>query len=81
MKNLFDKLNNNLNGKMLLCYLYKTKINTKYDSSYYPIYNLDLVFQKFENYITIFKSFIGTTGLIHDIDSIKDSVLIYQKTK
>ena len=82
-KLLLDKLINNLNdnGKMLMCYLYKTVRDTKYREEWDPIYNLDKTFEVLENYITYFESFQGTQGLRFEDENMKDSVIIYQKRK
>ena len=83
IKNLIEKLDNNLNinGKMLICYLYQTKRDTKYIEDWDPIYNLDETFKVLGNYITSFESFVGVRGLIFQEERMKDSSLIYQKRK
>ena len=80
-KLLVDKLVNNLNinGKMLMCYLYKTKRDTEYRDEWDPIYNLDKTFEVLGDYITYFESFIGTQGLKFEDENIKDSIIVYQK--
>jgi len=82
-KKLIEKLDNNLNmnGKMLLCYLYRTKIDTEYRDEWDPIYDLDKTFEVLGDYITYFESFQGTQGLKFEDKNMKDSVLIYQKRK
>lgn len=82
-KALIDKLSLNLNdnGKMLMCYLYRTKIDTEYREEWDPIYNLDKTFEVLGDYITNFESFQGTQGLKFEDENMKDSVLIYQKRK
>ena len=82
-KKLIDKLDNNLNinGKMLMCYLYRTTKDTKYKEEWAPIYNLDKLYEIMGDYITYFESFQGTQGLRFEDENMKDSVLIYQKRK
>lgn len=81
LKELINKLylNLNNNGKILLCYLYKTEKDSKYISDWAEIYNLEETFNILGNYITSFESFIGTKGILHETKNIKDSVLIYKK--
>ena len=83
IKNLIEKLDNNLNmnGKMLMCYLYRTTKNTKYNKDWDPIYNIEKVYEIMGNYITYFESFIGVYGLKFEEEKMKDSTLIYQKKK
>ena len=64
---------------MLLCYLYRTEIDSKYREKWDPIYDLDKTFEILGNYITYFESFIGVKGLKFEDERIKDSVIIYQK--
>lgn len=79
-KKLLDYLDTLLNqdGKMLVCYLYSTTENSKYDKSLLPIYNLKETLSLLKKYVTSFESFEGVDGIKYD-DNIKDSVLIYQK--
>lgn len=83
VKKLVEKLDNNLNisGKMLMCYLFQTTINTKYIEDFDPIYNLDKTFELLGNYITSFESFTGIQGLKFKNENMKDSAIIYQKRK
>ena len=83
LKRLLDKYDKNLNinGKILICYLYDTKRDTKFQKSWNSIYDLDKTYEVLNDYITDFVSFIGTKGILHDIKSKTDSVLIYTKTK
>lgn len=82
-RKLIEKLDNklNINGKMLICYLYQTKRDTKYIEGWDPIYNLDETFKALVDYITSFESFVGVRGLKFEDENMKDSVLIYQKRK
>lgn len=75
----FDK-NLNINGKMLICYLYDT---TKFDiteEEEKSIYNLNLTNKIIGKYIDDFISFYGVSGFNYN-KSIKDSILIYKKKK
>ena len=82
-KLLIEKLipNLNNNGKMLMCYLYRTTKDTVYKDEWDPIYDLDKTFKVLGDYITYFESFQGTQGLKFEDENMKDSVLIYQKKK
>lgn len=80
-KLVLDKisLNLNKNGKMLLCYLYRTTKDTEYKEDWQEIYNLDKASKILCDYITNFESFIGVDGLKFRKPEIKDSVMIYRK--
>ena len=80
-KIIFDNIKDNLNnnGKMLVCYLYKTKRNTKYIDDWGPIYNLDETFKVFKDYNLDIINFIGTTGIKFKDNDIKDAILLYEK--
>lgn len=82
MKLLVEKFSNNLNinGKMLIAYLYDTVKNSDYNDNWSTIYNLEKTNEILGDYITDFISFIGVKGILHETDNIKDSVLIYRKT-
>ena len=82
-KSLIDKLSLSLNdnGKMLVCYLYRTTKDTIYRDEWDPIYDLNETFRVLGNYITYFESFQGVQGLKFEDENMKDSVLIYQKRK
>lgn len=69
------------NGKLLISYLYKTTIDTKYQDDWCLIYDLEKTFDILKEYNPYLVSFIGTDGLKFQDDNIKDSVLIYHKTK
>lgn len=83
LKSLVEKYDNNLNidGKMLICYLYDTVRNSKYTKDWATIYNLDKTYEVLGNYISDFVSFTGVKGILHDDTSIKDSILVYKKVK
>lgn len=83
-KLLVEKMSNNLDdsGRMLVCYLYNTTIDTKYDKDWADIYNLEKTFSVLGDYITSMESFCGVRGILfEDEEYCKDSVLIYQKKK
>lgn len=83
-KLLIDKMVNNLNdnGKMLICYLYNTTIDSKYREEYADIYNLKKVYSLLGSYITSMETFCGVKGILFGDDKIgRDSVLIYNKHK
>lgn len=81
MKSLIEKLDNNLNeeGKMLMCYLYKTKKDTKYNEDWAKVYDLENNYKLYGKYISLFESFIGTKGILFEDEEMKDSVMIYKK--
>lgn len=68
-------------GQLLLSYLYDTTVDSKYDESWEAIYNLPKVMEILGNDNVEIKSFIGTYGITHSIDKIKDSVLVYRKVR
>ena len=81
LKNVVDNLSNNLNneGKMLVCYLYRTIKTSKYKEDWAEIYNLPKLFELFKKYNLDIISFIGPRGILHESPNMKDSVLIYKK--
>lgn len=81
LKKLVDKLLENMNdeSKILICYLYQTVQGSKYCKDLASIYNLDEVYKIFNQYALELNSFIGTHGILHECESIKDSVLVYKK--
>lgn len=81
-KMLIEKFNKNLNidGKMLICYLYDTTIFDITEEEVKSIYNLKLTKEIIGKYIDDFISFYGVSGLNYN-KNIKDSVLIYKKKK
>ena len=81
-KILIDKMVNNLNenGKILICYLYNTTINNRYEKGWANIYNLSKVYSLLGNYITLMESFCGVKGIMYeDEERAKDSILVYKK--
>lgn len=82
-KKLIDSLNKylNIDGKMLMAYLYQTDKNTRYDKSWQWIYELDKVLKEFKEYNLQMQSFIGTHGILWENKKDYDSVLIYEKKK
>lgn len=81
IKILVDKLSLNLaaGGKMLISYLYKTTLDTKYCDDWAEIYNLDIVFNLLEEYDISLNNFIGTRGILFDDSKDQDAALIYKK--
>lgn len=81
-KLLIDKISCNLNddGRMLLCYLYNTNINSRYQNGFASIYDLEKVYLLLGNYITSMETFCGIRGIIFGDDNIdRDSMLVYKK--
>lgn len=81
VKTLVDKLSLNLvdGGTLLISYLYKTTIDTKYCDDWAEIYDLDRVFSLLKGYDVSLNNFIGTHGILFDNPKEQDAVLIYQK--
>lgn len=76
---LYDGYLNN-NGKLLISYLYKTKIDTEYDISWSEIYDFEKTFYLFKKYNPELINFTGIVGLRKKDDDIKDAVLVYKKS-
>ena len=81
VKIMTDKMSKNLNtkGRLLISYLYKTTIDTKYEDDWSPIYYLEKTFNILNEYDPQLISFIGVDGFKFNKDDIKDSVLVYRK--
>ena len=79
-KILVDDLLTNLNdgGQMLVCYLYRTMRDTKYQETWAQIYDLEKTFKLFKQYNLELKSFTGNKGILFDDSTIKDSILVYK---
>lgn len=76
--NFYKYLNDN--GMMLVSYLYDTNKDTKYDSNWCDIYNLEKIFSIFKEYDIDIKSFTGVMGILFQDDVFKkDSVLVCKK--
>lgn len=71
--------NLNINGRLLISYLYKTTIDTKYEDDWSPIYYLEKTFNILNEYDPQLISFIGVDGFKFKKDDMKDSVLVYRK--
>lgn len=83
-KLLIDKLSINLSdyGRMLICYLYNTNVNTKYQKGFASIYDLNKVYSILGDYITSMETFCGVRGILFEDDNYdRDSVLVYEKKK
>ena len=85
VKKMTDQMSKYLldEGKLLISYLYRTTKDTPYQEEWQLIYDLDKTFQMLEDYrdhLSLF-SFLGVDGLKFSDEEIKDSVLIYQKTR
>lgn len=77
LANKFYKLLNN-NGILILSYLYDTKINTKYQTNWAPIFDLKNIIDLLKDYNPELLTFDGVEKSIYNKD-IKDSVLILRK--
>lgn len=83
LKKMIDNRSKNLNnnGLLLISYLYKTVINNKYQKDWSPIYNLEKTFEILQEYNPKIISFIGVDGVKFNDSTIKDSILVYRKSK
>ena len=84
LKKLIDKIDGNLSdeGKLLICYLYQTNINSRYHKGYASIYDLEKVYSLFGSYITSMETFCGIRGIIFDNDKLDgDTILVYEKKR
>lgn len=83
-KILIEKMANNLSeeGKMLICYLYDTTINSEYNEEWDYIYNLSKAYSLLGDYITSMESLCGIRGIIFEDENYsRDSVLVYNKSR
>lgn len=69
----------NLEGNLLISYLYNTTIDTKYKEGWSIIYDLKKIFNYLSEYNPFLISFMGVDGIKFQDDNIKDSVLVYHK--
>ena len=81
LKELIDKLKNNLNdnGKLLVSYLYETTYDTPYLEYFEEIYNLDKVFKIFKEDELELINFKGINDIKFHINEENDSILLYKK--
>lgn len=83
VKLMTDKMVKSLNidGKLLVSYLYETTIDTKYKDNWCQIYDLQQTFNILRDYNPSLISFTGVNGLKFQDENMKDSALIYRKKK
>ncbi len=83
LKTMIDSVSKNLNnnGLLLISYLYKTIRNTPYQQDWSPIYNLEKTFEILQEYNPQLLSFVGVDGIKFNDSTIKDSILVYRKSK
>ena len=81
VKIMTDKMSQSLNqgGSLLISYLYKTTIDTKYEDGWCLIYDLEKIFDILREYNPSLISFIGMNGLKFKEPNMKDSILVYRK--
>lgn len=81
IKTMTDKVTKSLNtnGNILISYLYKTNIDTKYKDHWALIYDLEKTFKILAKYNPFLISFIGIDGLKFKEPNMKDSILVYSK--
>ena len=78
MVDKYTKLLKN-DGKLLISYLYKTTIDTKYKKDWQPIYNIEKTFEILNEYDPKLISFFGIDALKFNDGNQKDSILVYCK--
>ncbi len=78
IKMLIDKVDCLVNhgGSLLVGYLYQTERDTKYNSNWASVYNLDETLKVLGKYKLDLISFLGTKGILFSNEAIKDSILI-----
>lgn len=69
-----------IDGKLLISYLYSTTKDTKYEEGWASIYDLDKTFEILDEYNPELISFIGVNGIKFKDETMKDSVLVYKKS-
>ena len=69
-----------IDGQILVCYLYDFTYDTKYYDEWAEIYDLISLKMIFKEIPLNVNSFTGLTGIIHNRND-KDSVLIYKKVR
>lgn len=81
-KELFNKLlsNLNINGKILISYLFDTKKDTPYQPQWHEVYNIEKFLKKLPEDIE-FINFLGTGGILHSNSKIQDAIITYQKKR
>ena len=82
LKLLLDKLNNNLNvnGKMLICYLWDIDFNDNfYKEDWNEMYKLPIVKEKLKEYITEHYAIKDDRTIIHGGNKKRDLILVYKK--
>ena len=84
-KNLIKKLdknNLNVNGRMLIGYLWAIKYGEdEYKKNWKDIYKMPITRDKLKNYITEHHEIIGARDILWERDNKEDLVLIYIKKK
>ena len=79
---LTQKLDEFLDDKMILSYLYQTEEHTKYKKDWSEIYNLKKLRNVLGPYISSFHTFCGVRGILFEDEKYdRDSVLIYEKRR
>lgn len=83
LKLLVDKMAPllNQNGKLLICYLFNTKEDTKFEEDWSIVYNLEETLSILKKYHPTLLSFLGYDGIKFKDETIKDSILVYEKRK
>jgi len=77
-----DKNNLNINGSMLICYLYYTKFYDKdYNKNYHKIYDMLNTREYLNDYITNHHQIKDGRSILWDKKDKNDLVLIYRKNK
>jgi hypothetical protein len=80
-KCLVDKLADHLNidGTMLVAYLFDTVKNTKYENNYPIVFNLPVTIELLKEYSSEFVTFTSPTGILWEDDRKPDSAIVFRK--
>lgn len=81
LKIIVDKMSKllNIDGLLLICYLYGTDINTEYRNNLNDVYRLNNTIELLKNYSPQFITFKGVDGVMFNDDNMVDSVLVYKR--
>lgn len=81
LKVIVDKMSKllNIDGLLLICYLYNTDMNTEYRNNLNDVYRLNNTIELLKNYNPQFITFKGVDGVMFNDNKMVDSVLVYKK--
>ncbi len=80
-KRLIDKLSQhlNVNGTMLVAYLFDTTINSSYKETFPIIFNLPQTMELLKEYFSEFITFKSPVGILWEDDRKPDSAIVFRK--